>query len=126
MPQWYTEVSAHVPYKALGFLCAVSVKLSRGCLVVVNSRKVSRKASSSHPNPGLDICSPSMKHVWPIGLASLPLPYAPNGLALTQAISKYYKCSQQFPFQLPASFCSQLCCLYSHAQMWLVSVATAE
>lgn len=87
--QWYKEVSAHLPYKALGFLGAVSVELFRGCIFVVNSREVSRKASSSHPNLGLDICSPSMEGVWTIGLASLPLPYAPNGLALTQDISKH-------------------------------------
>lgn len=77
------------PIQSSEFLCAVSVKLVRGCPFVVNSRKVSRKASSSHPDLGLDICSPSVKDVWPIGLASLPLPYVPNGLALTQAISKH-------------------------------------
>lgn len=77
------------PIQSSGFLCAVSVKLFRGCPFVVNSRKVSRKASSSRPNPGLDTCSPSMNDVWPFGFASLPLPYVPNGLALTQAISKH-------------------------------------
>lgn len=74
MVQWCKEVSAHLPYKALGFLCSVSVKLFRGFPVVVKSRKVSRKVSSSYANLGLDVCSPSMKDVWPVGLASLALP----------------------------------------------------